>query len=182
MVYDQNNNAVGRYEYANASPWDYPFGLVMACSVTEETKEGFAGKEQNEETGLYYFGDRYYDATLGRWSAVDPAGQLATPYGYATDPLLYVDPDGEFAEIIYFAYNAYQYYTYTKAAYNIYQGFKNGGLEGGVYGIIGAARTVITSKIGSEVGESIGLSDSFGGSLLKGGISGGVSGGLASQL
>ena len=88
VVYDQNNNAVGSYDY-------YPFGLVMPSSVTEETKEGFTGREQDEETGLYYFGARYYDAALGRWSAVDPAGQLATPYGYATDPLLYVDPDGE---------------------------------------------------------------------------------------
>jgi len=47
----------------------------------------------------YYFGARYYDAALGRWSVTDPAGQFASPYAYAGNPVSYTDPDGEFAFI-----------------------------------------------------------------------------------
>lgn len=34
----------------------------------------FSGKERDDETGLYYFGARYYAAWLGRWTSSDPAG------------------------------------------------------------------------------------------------------------
>ncbi len=33
----------------------------------------FTGKELDAETGLYYFGARYYDARLSRWISTDPA-------------------------------------------------------------------------------------------------------------
>ncbi|MEJ5363388.1 MAG: RHS repeat-associated core domain-containing protein, partial [Spirochaetota bacterium] len=33
----------------------------------------FTGKEQDKETGLYYFGARYYDARMSRWISTDPA-------------------------------------------------------------------------------------------------------------
>ena len=48
------------------------------------------------ETGLYYFNQRYYDPSLGRFLTEDPAGQGLNPYAYAgNSPLMYVDPDGE---------------------------------------------------------------------------------------
>ncbi len=34
----------------------------------------FSGKERDDETGLYYFGARYYAPWLGRWTSADPAG------------------------------------------------------------------------------------------------------------
>ena len=34
----------------------------------------FSGKERDDETGLYYFGARYYAPWLGRWTSTDPAG------------------------------------------------------------------------------------------------------------
>jgi len=34
----------------------------------------FTGKERDDETGLYYFGVRYYAAWLGRWTSTDPGG------------------------------------------------------------------------------------------------------------
>lgn len=34
----------------------------------------FSGKERDEETGLYYFGARYYAPWLGRWTSSDPLG------------------------------------------------------------------------------------------------------------
>ncbi|MEN3539328.1 SpvB/TcaC N-terminal domain-containing protein [Microbispora sp. ZYX-F-249] len=47
----------------------------------------YAGKEFDEETGLYYFGARYYCPRLGRWISADPLA-LVTPD--ASNPYLYV--------------------------------------------------------------------------------------------
>jgi RHS repeat-associated protein len=80
--------------------YDYePWGLLMpGRTLGSETKEGFTGKEQDAETGLSYFGARYYMAALGRWGGVDPDAEKFphwTPYGYAVDnPMTLVDPDG----------------------------------------------------------------------------------------
>ncbi|RMG39389.1 MAG: RHS repeat-associated core domain-containing protein [Methanobacteriota archaeon] len=57
---------------------DYPFGLLMPgrdYHSGSETKEKFTGKERDSETGLDYFGARYYSPALGRWLAVDPVGE-----------------------------------------------------------------------------------------------------------
>jgi uncharacterized protein RhaS with RHS repeats len=44
---------------------------------------------------LYYFGKRYYDAEIGRWTSVDPMGQYNDAYLYGgNDPVNRVDPDG----------------------------------------------------------------------------------------
>jgi len=32
----------------------------------------YCGKERDDESGLYYYGDRYYAAWLGRFVSVDP--------------------------------------------------------------------------------------------------------------
>ena len=49
----------------------YPFGdEVKPGSATDPHK--FTGKELDDESGLYYFGARYYDAHLGRFVSVDP--------------------------------------------------------------------------------------------------------------
>ena len=47
----------------------------------------FAGKELDEESGLSYFGARYYAPWLARWTSADPAGPIDGPnlYAYARD-------------------------------------------------------------------------------------------------
>ncbi|MFV1883202.1 MAG: RHS repeat-associated core domain-containing protein [Balneola sp.] len=94
QVIDDSDTMVETYDY-------YPFGAVLRSNLSNgETKETFTGKELDEESGLHYFGARYYDAALGRWSVMDPAGQYATPYGYnGGNPVMYIDPNGEFAFI-----------------------------------------------------------------------------------
>ena len=75
----------------------------------------FTSKEYDEETGLYYYGARYYEPRLSRWMSADPAGwELINPmdedgkpragysvieaanwYSYVSNnPVLYVDPTG----------------------------------------------------------------------------------------
>jgi RHS repeat-associated protein len=80
---------------------------VDEASNKQRTPYLFAGKELDEETGLYYFGARYYDARTGVWQSPDPAAgpyhgtgntysshSLAV-YSYANDnPVRHIDPDG----------------------------------------------------------------------------------------
>jgi RHS repeat-associated protein len=48
-----------------------------------------------ESTNLYKLGARYYDATLGRFTQMDPSGQESHPYSYAAcNPINAKDPSG----------------------------------------------------------------------------------------
>jgi RHS repeat-associated protein len=65
----------------------------------------FTGQERDEETSLYYYGARYYDPSLGRFTSVDPwSGDITDPqslnkYAYTrNNPLKYVDPTGNFLQ------------------------------------------------------------------------------------
>ena len=79
-----------------------PFGETMA----EQRKPvanyynswKFTGKELDEETGLYYFGARYYQPSWSVWLSVDPLAedyQSWSPYNYTmNNPIMLIDPDG----------------------------------------------------------------------------------------
>lgn len=81
---------VSREEY-------YPFGGTSFGS-TEKQRYRFCGKERDAESGLYYYGARYYAPWLCRFVSSDPlATKYAyfTPYQYAGNkPLTAVDVDG----------------------------------------------------------------------------------------
>ncbi|MBR4647130.1 MAG: RHS repeat-associated core domain-containing protein [Bacteroidales bacterium] len=59
----------------------------------------FSAKEKDSETGLSYFGSRYYSSDLSIWLSVDPQASKypsLSPYVYcANNPVRVVDPDGE---------------------------------------------------------------------------------------
>ena len=69
-------------------------------SITQNyaTPYKFTGKELDEETGLYYFGARYYAPRESIWLSVDPLAEKypnMSPYNYClNNPLNLVDPDG----------------------------------------------------------------------------------------
>jgi RHS repeat-associated protein len=75
----------------------------------------FTGKERDVETGLDYFGARYYGSRIGRFTTVDPVNtwqqNLLDPqrwnrYAYGrNNPLRYVDPDGRAIETPWDALN-----------------------------------------------------------------------------
>jgi RHS repeat-associated protein len=58
----------------------------------------FNGKELDEETGLYYYGARFYNPSTSLWLSVDPLAEQDpewTPYRYCfNNPVRYIDPDG----------------------------------------------------------------------------------------
>lgn len=64
-------------------------------SQTEATKRyRYTGKEQDEESGLYYHEARYYAPWLGRWTSCDP---VAHPNRYSfcdLNPIAMTDPSG----------------------------------------------------------------------------------------
>ena len=59
----------------------------------------FSAKEKDTETGLSYFGARYYSSDLSVWISVDPMSDIypsMSPYNYcANNPVKLVDPNGE---------------------------------------------------------------------------------------
>ncbi len=78
-------------------------GTSAGSSSSRDRCNHIAGgaREFNPEssTGLemYDFHARFYDPQLGRWFAPDPAEQFHNPYlAMGNNPVMYVDPDGEF--------------------------------------------------------------------------------------
>jgi len=62
----------------------------------------FNGKEKDEETGLYYYGARYYTPEVSVWLSVDPMADKypsMSPFMYcAGNPVRLVDPTGMIVE------------------------------------------------------------------------------------
>jgi RHS repeat-associated protein len=106
MILDQSGSL------ANVKRHDYlPFGEEIASSISGRSGYGYGGgdgvrqeftsKERDNETGLDYFGARYYSSTQGRFTSPDLlSGRPGSPqswnsYTYSiNNPLKYVDPDG----------------------------------------------------------------------------------------
>jgi RHS repeat-associated protein len=96
-VTDEHGNVVRRHDY-------YPFGVEYAPPASTPDPLRFTGKERDVETGLDYFGARYYTSRTGRFTTVDPVmntdAALTDPqrwnrYAYSlNNPFRFVDPDG----------------------------------------------------------------------------------------
>jgi RHS repeat-associated protein len=77
-----------------------PFGEVFIeeRNNTWNTPYLFNAKELDEETGLYYYGARYYDPRVSIWLSADPHAENYyswSPYHYAgNNPIINIDPDG----------------------------------------------------------------------------------------
>ncbi|WP_231556697.1 RHS repeat domain-containing protein [Prevotella disiens] len=77
-----------------------PFGEVFLeeRNNTWNTPYLFNAKEFDEETGMYYYGARYYEPRLSLWMSVDPLTEKSpnvSAYVYCFgNPLKYIDPIG----------------------------------------------------------------------------------------
>ena len=85
----------------------YPFGQQVNTVVDAAHDRRFTGQERDAESGLDYFGARYYHSVAGRFLSVDPVLDSADPtnpqswnrYAYTfNNPLKYVDKTGEIVE------------------------------------------------------------------------------------
>ena len=107
--YDGNWNVVGLVNATNgalAARYEYgPFHELIRATgpVAHENPFLAATKYYDWETGLYYYGFRYYSPSTGRWLSRDPLGEAGgrNLYGYTqNDPCRFFDPLG--LEITYF--------------------------------------------------------------------------------
>jgi len=80
---DEQGNILGTYSYE-------PYGKCWNAANDPLNNQRFTGKELDEESGLHYFGARYYDADVGRFISRDPIERF--DYIYAkNNPLVFVD-------------------------------------------------------------------------------------------
>ena len=91
---DENGNLVWKETYR-------PYGERLNKTDGGTNDLWFAGKPQDNDTGVSYFGARYYDPIAGRFMGVDPHGfserniHSFNRYAYGNNnPYRYVDPDG----------------------------------------------------------------------------------------
>ena len=71
------------------------FGNVQIQTAEIVNNLRFAGQYFDEETGLYYNLNRYYDPASGRYLRTDPFGEGMNLYSYVfNNPLNYIDPLG----------------------------------------------------------------------------------------
>ena len=94
MTVDVSGNVVGYDDY-------YPYGMQMtgrSYTSSADQRYKFTGKERDANTGLDYFGARYYDSWRGQWLQVDPHFTFypsLSPYNYAgNNPIIIIDPNG----------------------------------------------------------------------------------------
>jgi len=101
--YDSRKNCASQmkstHNFFSAAHFAKPLPTVN-CNLSPVTCiHTFSAKEKDVETGLSYFGSRYYSSDLSVWLSVDPMADKypsLSPYVYCADnPVRLVDPNGE---------------------------------------------------------------------------------------
>ena len=77
-----------RYEYD-------VFDAIRAETGSSDNTRKFTGKEFDADSNLYYYGARYYDPYIGRFTQRDPIADGVNWYAYTeNNPLKFIDPTG----------------------------------------------------------------------------------------
>jgi RHS repeat-associated protein len=100
---DQDAKVITYEEY-------YPYGSTSFQSGRSKAevklkRYRYAGKERDEETGLFYNSARYLDTNIGRWISADPnwLEDGINLFAYAMNaPVSYIDPTGRGIEEYFF--------------------------------------------------------------------------------
>ena len=162
-----------------------PFGEVFIEERNDvwNTPYLFNAKEFDEETGMYYYGARYYEPRLSLWISVDPISNYdprnnenyldgehnlgvyntfnLAPYGYCyQNPIRLIDPNGKQVDAVDFV-------PFLGSGRDIYRGFRDGDILTGAIGVGGLIADVFT--LGS-------------GSVVTGGIKAGVKAGVKTAV
>jgi RHS repeat-associated protein len=106
LITDGSGSVKARHDYL---PFGEEIGLTGGRTnqqryVVDDIKQKFTQKERDNETGLDYFGARYYSSVQGRFTSADPIvihlGRMLEPYrlnlySYSrNNPLRFIDPNG----------------------------------------------------------------------------------------
>lgn len=149
VVLDENSALKEKIRY---SPWGEVRGFEKYGSTPEVAWFYFTGKRLDEESGLYYFGARYYHPRLGRFLTPDTIVQdpllpgTLDRYAYChNNPLNLIDPTG----------HKWKWKSFVR------------GLIGG---IVGAVVTIATGGLGAPLAFALG-------GMAAGAVTGGLSGG-----
>ena len=96
LVTDIDGNA---YEFFMYNPWGEQMHHWNANTYSFSSPFRFNGKELDPETGLAYYGARYYQNKLSVWLSVDAFAEKyndITPYSFsANNPNYFIDPQGD---------------------------------------------------------------------------------------
>jgi RHS repeat-associated protein len=173
---DASQVMVNKYSYD-------PFGNIAGNSI-ENVPQPFKFVGQfgvmTEPNGFYYMQARYYDPNVGRFISEDPIGFEGGDtnlFAYAdNNPLLLIDPDGEWAILAIRAGMG----AFNGAISGFAAGSMNGnikaGIVGGVFGgIAGAAVGIALPASSSYVGAAIG-------GMIAGATGGAVGGTVGAQM
>jgi len=92
LVAASDGNATAQYEFS-------PFGETLSATGGQAAYNPFrfSSKYTDDETGLLYYGYRYYNPSTGRWPSRDPMGEYGglNLYGYVfNSPVNWIDPLG----------------------------------------------------------------------------------------
>jgi RHS repeat-associated protein len=189
---DRSGNVIQQHEY---SAYGTDRCTVDNAAGHPEYKptQRFTGQVLDEDTGLYFYGSRYYDPELGRFVQADTivpspgAPQTLNRYSYCgNNPLKYVDPTGHFVELIF----ALLFAVCVGAAAGAVTAAAFGGDIGkaALSGAIGAAFGFVAGPVGGVIGAAVSASISGGdmgtailGAVIGAGIAYGV-GQLGAEL
>ncbi|MEX2307778.1 MAG: SpvB/TcaC N-terminal domain-containing protein [Pirellulales bacterium] len=92
---DDEAETISYEEYTPHGSTSYQ--LVRSDTSSSNKRYRYTGKERDNESGLYYYGARYYAAWLGKWTGCDPAEHVdgVNVYSYArNNPCRFSDPIG----------------------------------------------------------------------------------------
>ena len=149
----------------------YPFGGVFSTSTNVQPYK-YNGKELDTKNGLnwYDYGARHYDATLGRWFAVDPLAEKyysTSLYGYClNNPVGAIDHGGKLVIFINGFHNGFQggkpsYWgtkqgQFDKAVMKHFNDYNSLYYDGSLGGIFGLSKQLAFSNYNSDIRYSAG--------------------------
>jgi RHS repeat-associated protein len=94
-----SDNSGEAYEFFLYNPWGENLYEWNSGTASFSSPYRFNGKELDAETGLAYYGARYYDNQTSMWLSVDPLGSKRsslTSYNFlSNNPIMRIDPNGK---------------------------------------------------------------------------------------
>jgi RHS repeat-associated protein len=199
VITDSSGKVTREYEYK-------PYGEIFTERIYDSSSETpnffYTGKRLDKETGLYYYGARYYDPALGKFITPDTIVQAPfdpqslNRYSYCrNNPINLIDPTGHSWKewkgkvigaivgivVLVVTYNpqlAMMAYSFVSTAIDAHTaGYSTGRAIG--MAAASAAASYIGGRIGASFGEALGGGAGTSGGMFWGSVFGGMGSGAA---